>query len=110
MLGDHASPSLAKEDLAVIESLKASGVPVVVIVISGRPLLLGKVASEAEAIVAAWLPGTEGIGITDVLFGDHPAKGRLSFAWPRDDGALLFPFGHGLDGRERSDSGEKQSP
>ena len=49
---------------------------------SASPLLREEV-SAADAIVAAWLPGTEGRGVTDVLFGDFPPTGKLSFAWPR---------------------------
>jgi beta-glucosidase len=81
----------------------------VVIVISGRPLILSEQLPGMDALVAAWLPGTEGQGIADVLFGDKPFTGKLSFAWPRSmeqiplnaleergaEGAL-FPIGFGL--------------
>ena len=59
----------------------------------GRPLVLGSVATQADAIVAAWLPGTEGRGVTDVLFGDAPPTGKLSFTWPRSMDQI--PLGHG---------------
>jgi beta-glucosidase len=70
-------------------------------------MILGPVLDQADAIIAAWLPGTEGAGITDVLFGDFKPKGKLSFAWPRsmeqvgkhpgDNGYdPLFRFGYGL--------------
>jgi beta-glucosidase len=49
----------------------------------GRPLILGEVADLADAIVAVWLPGTEGQGVADVLFGDVPATGKLGHSWPR---------------------------
>jgi beta-glucosidase len=77
-----------------------------VLVLSGRPLILGEVAEQADAIVAAWLPGSEGDGVADVLFGVAPFKGKLSFSWPRSmdqiplekmkDGDALFPLGYGL--------------
>jgi beta-glucosidase len=61
----------------------------------------------ADAIVAAWLPGTEGAGVADVLFGDYKPTGKLSFSWPRSMAQIpinvgdakydpLFPFGFGL--------------
>jgi len=55
--------------------------------------VLGAIADQADAIVAAWLPGTEGAGIADVLFGDVKPTGRLAFAWPRD--MTQVPRGHG---------------
>ncbi len=93
MKGDRTSLDLSAEDRAAISDAKAAGVPVVVVVLSGRPLLLGSVATEADAIVAAWLPGTEGRGVTDVLFGDAPPTGKLSFTWPRSMDQV--PLGHG---------------
>ncbi len=63
----------------------------VVVLYSGRPMTLGPVFDKADAIVAAWLPGTEGEGITDVLFGDYKPKGKLSFNWEKQ-----FAFGYGL--------------
>jgi beta-glucosidase len=83
------------------------GVPTVVVLVSGRPLILGAILGEANAIVAAWLPGTEGAGVADVLFGDFPPTGRLSHSWPRTmapvplnwGGAVydpLYPYGCGL--------------
>lgn len=67
-----------------------------VVIVAGRPLLLGQVLDQADAVVMAWLPGTEGAGITDALFGDQPLNGKLPFAWPSDSGAALFPRGYGL--------------
>ena len=100
MHGDRESLAISKEDMDAVKAVKASGVPVVVVVFSGRPLILGELENQADAIVAAWLPGTEGSGITDVLFGDVPPTGKLSFAWPRSvgqpDAEPLFPRGFGL--------------
>jgi beta-glucosidase len=55
---------------------------VVVILISGRPMIINDVLDHADAFIAAWLPGTEGQGVTDVLFGDYKPTGKLSFTWP----------------------------
>jgi len=87
--------------------MKSAGIPVVVVLISGRPLILGPILDRADAIVAAWLPGTEGQGVADVLFGDYAPTGKLSFTWPKSvkqipinvgDGNYdpQFPFGFGL--------------
>jgi beta-glucosidase len=102
--GDRADLSLAPEDVAAIDNLKAAGIPVVVILISGRPMILGSVLDKADAFLAAWLPGTEGDGIADVLFGAYKPTGKLSFAWPRSmeqyprakDTNPLFAYGFGL--------------
>ncbi|MEO8616748.1 MAG: glycoside hydrolase family 3 N-terminal domain-containing protein [Luteolibacter sp.] len=108
MKGDTESPALAKEDADLIETAKKTGAPVVVVVLSGRPILLGSAVDQADALLAAWLPGTEGAGVADVLFGDHAPTGKLSFAWPRSIGQIpashrkesaespLFPLGFGL--------------
>jgi beta-glucosidase len=75
--------SLAPEDVAAVENMKAAGIPVVVVLLSGRPMILDKIIDKADAFVAAWLPGTEGDGVADVLFGDYKPTGKLSFSWPR---------------------------
>lgn len=95
---------------AGIVDLVADKIPTLVILISGRPLGLEQCLLEKiEALVAAWLPGTEGQGITDVIFGDHDFKGQLPMTWfrrveqldqPVDNGVNLcdplFPLGYGL--------------
>jgi beta-glucosidase len=82
----------------------------VLVLVSGRPLILGQALQKSDAIVAAWLPGSEGAGVADVLFGDAPFTGKLPYAWPKDaagvkpaslDSAerrkgLLFEAGYGL--------------
>jgi len=83
------------------------------VLISGRPLILEPILDEADAIVAAWLPGTEGEGVADVLFGDYAPTGKLSFTWPKSVDQLpinvgdakydpLFPFGFGLSYAEEA--------
>jgi len=98
--GDRAGLALAKEDLDAFHNMKSAGIPVVVILISGRPLILGEVLDGADALLAAWLPGTEGQGVADVLFGDYRPTGRLSYSWPRSMTQMpvnpLFKVGYGL--------------
>ena len=83
MPGDKADLTLSAEDLAVIEKVKRAGIPTVVVLLSGRPMIVERALELSDAFVAAWLPGTEGRGVTDVLFGDHKFTGKLSFSWPR---------------------------
>ena len=106
MQGDRTDLHLAAEDVAVVDRMKSAGIPVVAVIVSGRPLLIDSILEKADAIVAAWLPGSEGDGVADVLFGDYKPTGKLSFTWPRGDSTslersdpgykTLFPFGHGL--------------
>ncbi|MGA2597476.1 MAG: glycoside hydrolase family 3 protein [Bryobacteraceae bacterium] len=103
---DRTDLHLSKADVAVVDQLKSAGLPVVVILISGRPMIIDDILSKADAVVAAWLPGAEGDGVTDVLFGSHKPMGKLSFTWPAasstsmhigDPGYhALYPYGHGL--------------
>ncbi len=90
------------EDLETIRGIVAAGVPVVTVLVSGRPLVVNAELAASRAFVAAWLPGSEGAGVADVLFGDHRFTGRLPFSWPNEpigehgEAAPLFPRGHGL--------------
>ena len=98
--GDRASLALGAEDIAAVKTMKAAGIPVVVVLVSGRPMILGDVLDTASAVVAAWLPGSEGQGVADVLFGDYKPTGKLSFTWPKALGKgtvdPLFAYGYGL--------------
>jgi beta-glucosidase len=105
--GDRSDLSLAQADLDVIKNLKAAGIPVVVVLLSGRPMIIDKALPNADAFLAAWLPGTEGEGVADVIFGDYHPTGKLSFSWPRSMDQVpinihsanydpLFKFGYGL--------------
>jgi beta-glucosidase len=105
--GDTEDLALAAEDLATLKAVKATGVPVVGVLVSGRPMILGEALDLCDAFVAAWLPGTEGRGVTDVLFGDFKPTGKLSTSWPRTMAQVpinvgdanydpLFPYGFGL--------------
>jgi beta-glucosidase len=105
--GDRpGSMALDATDLATLNRLRASGVPVVVVLVSGRPLDIAAQIGGWTALLAAWLPGSEGAGVADVLFGDHAPTGKLPVTWmrsasqqPINDGdgqAALFPYGYGL--------------
>jgi beta-glucosidase len=106
-LGDREDLSLAPEDVAAVENLKRAGLPVVAVLVTGRPVILEPILARCDAVVAAWLPGTEGQGVADVLFGDYRPTGKLSFSWPRSNAQLpinvgdrrynpLFRYGFGL--------------
>lgn len=82
MKGDRTELVISTEDAALIARAKASGAPVVTVMYSGRPLALNQSLDDSAAFVAAWLPGTEGLGMTDVLFGDYKFKGKLPRTWP----------------------------
>jgi beta-glucosidase len=80
--GDRpGSMGLDTTDLAVLSRLKAAGIPVVVVLVSGRPLDIAAQLGDWDALVAAWLPGTEGRGVADVLFGDYNPTGTLPMTW-----------------------------
>jgi beta-glucosidase len=110
MEGDRTDLKLPAADQALIRRVRreAKEKPVVIVLLSGRPLILGDALESADAFVAAWLPGTEGAGVTDCLFGDAPFRGKLPHTWPRtmdqvpigpgdaDRGAPLFSYGFGL--------------
>ena len=107
MLGDRKDLNLSPEDIAVVERMKQANIPLVVVLLSGRPMIINKVLDICDAFVAAWLPGTEGRGITDVLFGDYKPTGKLSVSWPRSMDQIpinvgdatydpLFKYGYGL--------------
>jgi beta-glucosidase len=107
-IGDRTDGlGLDEEDLATLAAVKRSGVPTVVILVSGRPLVVTDQLPDWRAFVAAWLPGSEGQGVADVLFGDFAPTGTLPMSWPRSASELpinagdpgydpLFPLGFGL--------------
>ena len=113
--GDNEVPAVSQAHEDLVALCASYGKPVVCILLSGRPVLIGEntndgVLGDCDAFVAAWLPGTEGQGITDVLFGDYNPTGRLTFSWPRNETQInnrinvgdqnydpLFEYGYGLD-------------
>ena len=113
MKGDRADLTLDPDDVLAVRNAKQAGIPVVVVLFSGRPLILDPVLNHLDALIAAWLPGTEGDGIADVLFGKYNPTGKLSVTWPRSMAQIpinvgpkgekpqgaLFEYGFGLSYR-----------
>ena len=107
-----------KRDLALLKRLKAQGIPVISVFISGRPLWVNPELNASDAFVAAWLPGSEGDAVADVLLTDKSGKvqndfkGKLSFSWPSHpskpvnrydaDYEPLLPYGFGLQYGDKS--------
>ena len=88
--------ALHPEDLAMIRGLRGRGIPVVAVLVSGRPLVVDEELAASAGFVVAWLPGSEGGGVADVLFGDCDFVGRLPMGWLGGGGKVLFPRGYGL--------------
>ncbi|HSY19235.1 MAG TPA: glycoside hydrolase family 3 N-terminal domain-containing protein, partial [Candidatus Acidoferrales bacterium] len=105
MKGDRKDLNLPGADLDLVAKAKASGAPVVTILLSGRPLILNSALADSSAFVAAWLPGTEGRGVADDLFGDHKFTGKTPRTWPASNQHIRagdkaekpsFALGYGL--------------
>jgi beta-glucosidase len=112
--GDHGVPrpaktmQLSEADANAVDKICAQAARCVVLVVSGRPMIIPPgMLRNVDALVASWLPGSEGEGVADVLFGDRPFTGKLPVTWPRtvaqepinvgdDDYNPLYPFGWGL--------------
>jgi beta-glucosidase len=115
--GDHNVPRPVKDmqlsaaDKAAVDKVCAAAKRCVVVIVSGRPLILDPAQRhESDAIVAAWLPGSEGAGVADTLFGARPFTGKLPVTWPRTlnqepinigdpNYHPLYPYGYGLTTR-----------
>jgi beta-glucosidase len=112
-----------KRDLALIKKLKQQGIPVVTVFLTGRPLWTNKEINASDAFVVAWLPGSEGQGVADLLLSDAEGKtrydfqGKLSFSWPKYDYQFvlnkgdanydpLFAYGYGLSYAEHKELGQ----
>jgi beta-glucosidase len=118
---------LSPDDLVLLQRFETAGIPVVSIFLSGRPMAVEPELEASDAFVAAWLPGSEGGGVADLLFRAADGSvacdftGKLAYSWPRqaDDGPVnrddpqadpLFPFGYGLTYQEdRSEQAEPAS-
>ncbi|MGB8646921.1 MAG: glycoside hydrolase family 3 N-terminal domain-containing protein [Anaerolineae bacterium] len=92
-IGDRADLTLALEDIAAIDRVKAQSNKLIVVVLSGRPLVVADELPKWDALIAAWLPGTEGQGVADGLFGVSPFTGKTPYSWPRSNKQLPFDFG-----------------
>lgn len=106
-MGDKSKLYLSDSDKSAVAAARKSGKPVITVIISGRPMVLEDVVANSDAIVAAWLPGTEGAGVADVLLGDYKPTGKLPHSWPKNMDQIpinqgdanydpLYPYGHGL--------------
>ncbi|MGN9806386.1 glycoside hydrolase family 3 N-terminal domain-containing protein [Micromonospora sp. L32] len=104
---EEKSLRLQPADQAVIDKVCAEIETCVVLVVSGRPQIVTDQLGKIDALVASWLPGSEGAGVADVLFGRRPFTGRLPVTWPRSEAQVpinvgdrdyqpLYPFGWGL--------------
>jgi beta-glucosidase len=108
--GDNANPALSTEDIETINRLKAVSEKVVVVLVTGRPLLITDHVGNWDSLVVVWLPGSEGAGVADVLFGKEEFTGTLPLPWPAsisqlpietdsttsDGSKVLFERGFGL--------------
>ncbi|HEY5296832.1 MAG TPA: glycoside hydrolase family 3 N-terminal domain-containing protein [Verrucomicrobiae bacterium] len=103
--GDLLALDLAPDMIALLKKVRAAGAPVTTILFSGRPLILNSVLASSDAFIAAWLPGSEGQGVADVLFGEVKPSGKLPREWPRSNDQFmsykmpdepLFQSGFGL--------------
>lgn len=104
--GDTRQLTLPEENLKAAETVRNLNAPTVLVVVSGRPVLINDLLDQSDACLAAWLPGSEGQGVADVLFGDYHPTGHLSFTWPKSLDQLphhdkatskpLFDLGYGL--------------
>ncbi len=108
--GEHIpNLDLSTSDQSVLDQVKNSGIPTIVIMVSGRPMNIADRLGDWKGFVAAWLPGTQGNGLADVIFGDYDFTGKLPVSWPSDFNSEikinagdsnyhpLFPFGYGLN-------------
>ncbi len=104
-MGDSKSLKLPGNELRVLRNMEEGCSNLLVILISGRPLIISDSIDNWDALLSAWLPGSEGAGVADVLFGDLPFTGTLPYTWPTSVEQLpvgssaeapLFPFGFGL--------------
>jgi len=104
---EEKSLNLQAADKAVVDSVCSAIRTCVVLVVSGRPQIVSGISGESDAIVASWLPGSEGAGVADVLFGKRPFTGRLSVTWPASADQVpinvgdanyrpAYPYGWGL--------------
>lgn len=109
-MGDKKCLHLSVGDRALIDKTKESCDKVLVILLSGRPMLVSDEIDSWDALVAGWLPGTEGQGVADVLFGSFDFQGRLSYNWPTsmEQDSFLWNIGDGLSSAGLSSNSSKE--
>ena len=84
---------LSSDDKSLLEKVKKANKPFVIILISGRPMIINDALNNSDAFISAWLPGTEGGGIADVVFGDFDFTGKLSMTWPKSMEQIPINYG-----------------
>jgi beta-glucosidase len=105
--GDRTSLNIDVEDISLLKKIKEKGIPVIALLVSGRPLIISELLTYSDAIIAVWYPGSEGEGIAEVLFGDFEPSGQLTHTWPKEMDQIpinigdyyydpLFEYKHGL--------------
>jgi hypothetical protein len=114
--GDRDDLTISEDDIDLVKRVYELGKPTIVILLSGRPMIINPILHSSDVIVAAWLPGTEGDGIADLLFGVTQPKGKLGHSWPKymdqipinigdEEYDPLFEYGFGLTSTENSEPG-----
>jgi Glycosyl hydrolase family 3 C-terminal domain/Carbohydrate binding module (family 6)/Secretion system C-terminal sorting domain len=114
--GDKDDLSLIRSQVQLVRKLKKMGLPVITILITGRPMIINSVLHNSDALFVSWLPGTEGDGIAEVLFGYHEPTGKLPMTWQKSMGQIpqnfgdqnyvpLFPYDFGINSYENSEVG-----
>ncbi|MCA9943455.1 MAG: glycoside hydrolase family 3 C-terminal domain-containing protein [Anaerolineales bacterium] len=107
-MGDRADLHLTAEQLGLLSRVRQQVDKLIVVLLSGRPLIITEPLAQWDAFVAAWLPGSEGAALAPVLFGERPFTGKLSFVWPKAMADIplnsaaepLWPLGFGLNTTE----------
>jgi len=105
--GNKTDLSISSRDYQTLINVKSANKPTVIVLISGRPMIISNILDKSDAIIAAWLPGTEGEGVSDVLSGDYKPAGKLTHSWPKAMSQVpinycdqnygpLFPYKYGL--------------
>ncbi|MDX1700321.1 MAG: glycoside hydrolase family 3 N-terminal domain-containing protein, partial [Melioribacteraceae bacterium] len=114
--GDSDDLTLRNSQINLVRKLKKMGLPVITILISGRPMIINTELHNSDALFAAWLPGTEGDGIAEIIFGDYQPTGTLPMTWQKSMAQIpqnygdqnydpLYPYGFGLTSFQNPESG-----
>ena len=105
--GDRTDLTVDINQIRLVRKLRKLGIPLITILISGRPMIINPVLHNSDVFFASWLPGTEGDGIAQVLFGDYTPSGKLPATWPKSMSQIpinygdsqydpLFPYQYGI--------------
>jgi beta-glucosidase len=114
--GDKDDLSLSAAQVQLVRKIKKMGIPVITVLISGRPMIVNSVIHNSDVLLTAWLPGTEGDGIAELLFGEFIPSGVLPMTWQKSMDQIpqnigdeqydpLFPYGFGITSYENSELG-----